>query len=328
MEQTIFYNEHAERDIHNKYVNLMSNAGFKAVFADENNRELVIKVLNQMLPGERHVEDITYLKTEYQGTLMKNKEYHYDFMCRDSSGRSFIVEMQCYPEQYWFRRCVSYCCRAYDRQSSKGDDRNVIGTGYNIPPVYFIGFMGIDIGHPDQKEWKDRYVSEYTFREKTTHDLLDETIFIIFAELARFHKTLEECQSPQDKLFYLFKNIWMMEDADENWITDDFWEAFFNACEIAAFSEEKRIKYEQEMYDERRLQGELGASMEIGMKKGLAEGLEKGRAEGLAEGRAEGRAEGEENAKIATAQRMLAKGMPIELTAEISGLSVERVMEL
>ena len=33
MEQNIFYNEHAERDIHNKYVNLMSNAGFKAVFA-------------------------------------------------------------------------------------------------------------------------------------------------------------------------------------------------------------------------------------------------------------------------------------------------------
>ena len=111
-----------------------------------------------------------------------------------------------------------------------------------------------------------------------------------------------------------------MEVADENWITDEFWEAFFDACEIAAFSEEKRIKYEQEMYDERRLQGELGASMEIGMKKGLAEGLEKGRAEG--------RAEGEENAKIETAKRMLTKGMPIELTAEISGLSVERVMEL
>ena len=154
--------------------------------------------------------------------------------------------------------------------------------------------------------------------------MLDETIFIIFAELTHFHKTLEECQSPQDKLFYLFKNIWMMEDADENWITDEFWEAFFGACEIAAFSEEKRIKYEQEMYDERRLQGELGASMEIGMKKGL----EKGRAEGRAEGLAEGRAEGEENAKIATAKRMLTKGMSIELTAEMTGLSIERVMGL
>ena len=119
-----------------------------------------------------------------------------------------------------------------------------------------------------------------------------------------------------------------MEDADENWVTDDFWEAFFNACEIAAFSEDKRIKYEQDMYDVRRLQGELGASMEIGMKKGLAEGLEKGRAEGLAEGRAEGRAEGEENAKIATAKRMLADGLPVETIAKYSELSVERVMEL
>lgn len=32
-------------------------------------------------------------------------------------------------------------------------------------------------------------------REKQTHDLLNETIFIIFAELAHFHKTLEECKS-------------------------------------------------------------------------------------------------------------------------------------
>ena len=40
-------------------------------------------------------------------------------------------------------------------------------------------------------------------REKQTHDLLDETIFIIFAELAWFHKTLEECKSAQDKFIYL-----------------------------------------------------------------------------------------------------------------------------
>ena len=78
----------------------MSNAGFKAVFADENNKQVVIEVLNQMLPGERHVEDITYLKMEYQGAQLMNKQYHYDFMCRNSSGRSFIVEMQCYPGLY------------------------------------------------------------------------------------------------------------------------------------------------------------------------------------------------------------------------------------
>ncbi|MGM9736672.1 MAG: Rpn family recombination-promoting nuclease/putative transposase [Candidatus Cryptobacteroides sp.] len=320
MQTDKYYEESEASDIRRKYVNLMSNAGFKAVFGDENNKDVVINVLNQMLSGHRHVADITYLKTEYQGPLLKNKEYHYDFMCRDIDGSTFIVEMQCYPEQYWFRRCVSYCCRAYDRQGRKGDVRVEVGSNYSIPPVYFIGFMGTDIGHPDEEDWVDRYVSEYTFREKRTHDLLDETIFIIFAELTRFHKSLEECESAQDKLFYLFKNIGKMEEADESWRSDKFWEAFFEACEIAAFSEDKRIQYEQEMYDERRLQGELDASMEIGLKKGLERGREEGRAEGFAKG--------EEKEKIATAKRMLADGLSAETVARYSDLPVEKVLAL
>ena len=50
-----------------------------------------------------------------------------------------------------------------------------------------------------------------------------------------------------------------MED-DENWNKDIFWQRFFRACEIAAFDEKKRAQYEQDMYDERRFQGQLAAS--------------------------------------------------------------------
>ena len=53
MEQNVLYNEYAERDIHNKYVDLMSNAGFKAVFADENN--------NAVLPGAVLVSQVRKL---------------------------------------------------------------------------------------------------------------------------------------------------------------------------------------------------------------------------------------------------------------------------
>ena len=93
---------------------------------------------------------------------------------------------------------------------------------------------------------------KYTFLEKTTHELQDETIFIIFAELKRFHKSEEECETTLDKLLYQFKNIGEMED-DENWKKDSFWQRFFKACEIAAFDEKKRAQYEQDMYDERRI---------------------------------------------------------------------------
>ena len=58
--------------------------------------------------------------------------------------------------------------------------------------------MGTKVKHPDEDEWKDRFISEYTFREKTSHDLQDETITIIFAEMMRFNKSAEECTTATD----------------------------------------------------------------------------------------------------------------------------------
>ena len=182
----------------------------------------------------------------------------------------------------------------------------------------------------------------------------DETIFIIFAELKRFNKSEKECVTPQDKLLYLFKNIGKLEN-DANWDKDRFWQRFFKACEIAAFDEKKRAQYEQDMYDERRFQGQLSASYknglaegreaglseglekgrEEGREAGLSEGLKKGREEGLSEGREEGLSEGLEKGReeerlenekrlIASAKKMVASGVDIDLVC--SSLGVDKAM--
>ena len=137
-----------------KYVDILTNGGFKAVFGDENNKKLVMSVINTFLPEHRKVVDIEYLPTEQQGPMVGySKEFHYDFSCRDASGAIFIVEMQNYREKAWFKRCVSYASRAYNNQNRKGED-------YDVQPVYLIGLMGVDIDHPDKEYWKDRYISE------------------------------------------------------------------------------------------------------------------------------------------------------------------------
>ena len=147
-----------------RYVDILTNPGFKAVFGDVANKDAVMMIINEFLPAHRKVQHIEYLPTNHQGPVLSlNKEHQFDFMCRDSSGTVFIVEMLCYTEKSWFQRCVSYASRAYDRQSRKGED-------YDVSPVYLIGFMGVPIKHPDKEFWKDRYVSEYTFREKSCGD--------------------------------------------------------------------------------------------------------------------------------------------------------------
>ena len=88
-------------------------------------------------------------------------------------------------------------------------------------------------------------------------------------------------------------------------------------CEIARFSEEKRIEYDQDMYDERRHMGEINTARRIGHEEGLAAGREEGRAAGREEGRAEGR----EEAKMEAGKKMLAAGMSVGRVCELTGLS-------
>lgn len=296
-----------------RYVDILTNGGFKALFGDVNNKDVVMSIINVFLPDHRKAVDIEYMPTEHQGPVTRtSKEYHYDFMCRDASGTVFIVELQRYYEDHWFKRCVSYASRVYDTQNRRGMD-------YDIPPVYLIGLMGVDIVHHDPVAWGDRYVSEYTFREKFTNELLDETIVIIFAELTRFHKQSSECISDQDKILFLLKNIGRMME-QPMWLQKEIYTRIFEACEIAGFTMDKRINYDRDMYDERRLEGERSAYRRIG--------LEEGRKEGLEEGRQEGRQEGLEEGRQDIIRKMSSAGMSIEQICSITEMSQDEVKSL
>ena len=289
--------------VEQRYVNILTNGGFKAFFGDPNNKTEVIDILNALLPEHRQVVDIDYLPTEYHGQTDENKEFHYDFMCRDTEGVSFIVEAQRYKESDWFRRCVSYASRIYDIQNESGGDYD-----YDIPPVYLIGLMGVDIDHPDMAQWRDRYISEYTFREKETHELLDETIFIIFAELTRFNKSEDECISELDRMLYVLKNSEKLKKPT-GWLKNPVYARILRAFEIMAFSKTKRIQYNKDMYDERRRVGEMKAARQEGREEGREEGLLLGARQTLYQ----------------IARNMLAKGMSVSEVSELTSLTEDEI---
>jgi hypothetical protein len=59
--------------------------------------------------------------------------------------------------------------------------------------------------------------------------------------------------------------------------------------------------------------------------EGKAEGFDKGKAEGFDKGKAEGKAEGDHQRQIKTAENCLENGINIEMSAQISELSIEEV---
>jgi len=88
-----------------RYVDVLSDSGFKAVFGDEANRDIIIGFLNAVLPEGRRVLSLSFTRTEVPGFTAANKAVRLDLRCESESGRHFIVKMQSSWQRSLFRAC-------------------------------------------------------------------------------------------------------------------------------------------------------------------------------------------------------------------------------
>ena len=295
------------------FVNLRSDVGFKAVFADRNNKDILIGVLNQILPPEARIEDIKeYSDREQRRDVPYGKKTVLDLVCVDRDDRTFVVEMQASEEDFFFERCVYYASGLYHLELSDG----VRYKG--LRPVYVVSFLNYRLRHDDESLWDtDHFISHWRFTEKRTGMVADQTISVIFVEITLFTKTLEECVTEFDRLFYIFKNSDGFQRIPE-WIEEagGISRRLAEACEVAAFDKEKKLKYEIDKMNEWDIQ----AQKEYAVRKGLEEGLQKGLQKGLREGREEGLEQGREETRLSIARKLFEAGTPVDVIVNCTGV--------
>ena len=115
------------------YVDLLSDPGFKTVFCSPDNSDLLIALINVMLPNDRHVEKIINIRNEVASPSIDGGRIVMDLTCIDEQGRVFDIEVQKVSNDSLFKRFVNYACKTYelglrrptDADSSKSDRRNV-----------------------------------------------------------------------------------------------------------------------------------------------------------------------------------------------------------
>ena len=77
-----------------RYINLFTDFGFKKLFGEEPNKDLLISFLNSLLEGKELIADLTYLKSERLGKNEGERKAVYDLYCSNEKGEKFIVEIQ------------------------------------------------------------------------------------------------------------------------------------------------------------------------------------------------------------------------------------------
>jgi predicted transposase/invertase (TIGR01784 family) len=298
------------------YINILTDFGFKRIFADEKNKDLLIHFLNSIMRFQGiKIKDITYKNTEFVGEYEEDKKVILDLYCTNEKGEHFLIEVQRAEQEFFKKRLLFYASRLVQEQGIKGKKWD-----YNFKGVYSIAILDFDM--PESEEILNSY---RILNEKTHTPFLDDFGFVII-NLTQFNKQEHQLKSNFEKWLYLLKNLDKLKDIPLK-LQQHLFVKLFNLAEYGALSKKEQKAYMESLKKYNDWENVLEFAQKKGYKKAVLkyEELlkeEKKRAEEEKK-RAEEekkRAEQEKQRVIKSIQKMRAMGASdkeIEETLEI-----------
>ena len=165
----------------------------------------------------------------------------------------------------------------------------------------------------------DEVLYRYALRRKEDGELMSDRLQFIFLELPNCSKALTESASVLDNFCYALRNLPSLEDRPEPAERNELLKRLFDSAEIATFTADERIKYQNDMTTQRDIINQIAYAK----KEGLVEGHAAGVAEGEARGEAKVAAE-----KETIARNLRDMGISPEQISKATGLSVEAIAAL
>ncbi len=295
-----------------KYLNPFTDFGFKKLFGEELNKDLLLDFLNELLKEEQgEIKSLRYLKTEHLGSSELDRKAIFDLYCENERGEKFIVELQKSKQNFFKDRTLYYSSFPIREQAKRAD------WTYELKAVYTIAIL--DFVFDEDKEEKDKFRYDVKLSDVETKKVFYDKLTFIYLEMPKFNKSINELKTRFDKWLYILKNLNHLDKIPNN-LQEKIFKKLFKSAEIAKFSPEQVLSYEDSLKYYRDLKNSLDTAHE--------EGREEGREEGIIEGEKRGIKKGKMEEKIEIAKNALKMNLPINDIIKLTGLTREEIERL
>ncbi len=276
-----------------KYINPFTDYGFKKLFGEEPNKDLLIDFLNELLKKEQgKITDLQYLKNENLANTELNRKAIFDLYCTNEKGEKFIVELQKSKQKFFKDRTVYYSTFPIQEQAKKGSEWD-----FELNKVYTIAIL--DFVFDEDKKNKNKYRYDIKLTDIETNKIFYDKLMFIYLEMPKFKKTEKELKTRFDKWLFVLKNLHKLDRIPDN-LRESIFEKLFETAEIAKFNKEEYQSYEDSLKYYRDLKNSIDYAREVARKEG----------------------------EIEIAKKMLSKNMDIQLIKEMTGLTEDEINEL
>lgn len=245
------------RIVQDRYINPLTDFGFKRLFGTEPNKALLIDFLNVILPQRYSISDLSYRNSENIGNTALDRKAIFDIYCKNESGERFIVEIQKAKQNFFKDRSVYYSTFPIQEQAQQGL------WNFELAPVYTVGVL--DFVFDDHKD-DDTILHTVELKNEKCQVFYDKLKFI-YIELPKFKKTVDQLESHFDKWLFLLRHLPDLDDPPAALKGGSF-EQLFEVAEIANFSIEEQDAYEDSLKYYRDLNNVVDTSRQEGFEEG------------------------------------------------------------
>ena len=187
-------------DFAEKYINPFTDYGFKKLFGEEPNKDLLLDFLNELLKEEQgQITDLTYLKTEQLGASDIDRKAIFDLYCENEKGEKFIVELQKSKQNFFKDRTVYYSTFPIREQAKRAD------WDYELKAVYTIAIL--DFVFDSDKNEPDKFRYDVKLTDIETKKVFYDKLTFIYLEMPKFNKTVDELETRFDKWLFVLRNL-------------------------------------------------------------------------------------------------------------------------
>ncbi|UBF26873.1 Rpn family recombination-promoting nuclease/putative transposase [Kovacikia minuta CCNUW1] len=299
------------------FINPKTDFAFKKIFGSKKSKDILISFLNAILyEGQNTILDLEVLDPYQAPRIQGIKDSYLDVKATITDNKTVIIEMQVLNVLGFEKRVLYNAAKAFSIQLSTGEDYTLLNPVIALTITDFEMFEG-----------GSKVISRYRLKEKDDLTDYSDDIELVFVELPKFNKKLEELETLTDKWIYFLKSANQLKSVPESM---DEVPAIHQAFEIARQSRLSRRELEllekREMFLHDNRNAILKAE-QMGMKRGMEKGMKKGMEKGIEKGIELGREEGRKQQAIAIARSLL-DVLDIETISQKTGLSPTEIQQL
>jgi predicted transposase/invertase (TIGR01784 family) len=269
---------------------------FKKIFFIDNNKDILIGLINSFLREDQKIKDVILKNTDNSIENALDKNSYLDIKAIDNNNNLVIIEMQVARQDFFEQRVLYYWSRTFTNQLIKSKKKDKSKNYKALHRVVSLNILDFILDDKDA-----RYHTCYEILERESHKpYKDNYLEIHFLELPKVAQSSEELTD--------WSKFFKLEDLENITKKNKLIKKAYNQLMLLNLTPAELETYEKLEKHRMDTIGQLEYAEQEGIKKGLKEG--------------------EHKKAVETAKKLLKRGLSIEDIAEDTGLSIKELNSL